>query len=88
MKDYRRVPTSIAVYDIIRTQHPELVVLSTYTNNTASKGIACTSYGFVGCVYPLLEIESQWDLSEPWTPENTSDRYKYKYWLCYPLVNE
>ena len=79
MKDYRTVATSAEVWAVIRARHPELVPFGT----ASFEGDMCTSFGFKGADFPLMEARTTW---EP-DPERPSHRIneQHRYWLCIPI---
>lgn len=83
MSDYRLVETTKEVGDAIRKAHPELKVFSCFTE-TVGNCIAMTTWGFEGCDFPILEVETTWcsRLSEPHIRYDERTRF----WLCIGIL--
>lgn len=78
--EYRLIPTTSAVYIIIRDQHPELKVFSVSTR--LRSGYAMTEYGFEGVSIPLIRTVMRWDVSDTW--DRIIGTTKCEHFLCIP----
>ena len=75
---YGRILTSAEVFAVLMARHPELRVFGSYT--APDKGKMSTSYCFEQCDYPIIEIQTTWDIdTEGYGRKNE----KHKYWLCF-----
>ena len=89
MSTYRKVPTSVEVWAVIRAKHPELRVFGSYSApdgdrfGDPSKGVMITSFAFEDSDYPLIEAKTTWDID----PEKlyTRPNERHEYWLCVPV---
>ena len=77
MKDYKTVETSAKVWEVIRSQHPELRPFAT----ASFEGDMFTSYGFDGSDFPIMEARTTWEIS----PEHQRINQRSHYWLCVPI---
>ena len=82
---YGRIPTSAEVFAVIRARHPELRVFGSYTATDGSdydpsRAKMSTSYCFEQYDYPVIEIQTTWDI-----PSDGYDRKneRHEYWLCF-----
>ena len=88
MSDYKRVPTSTAVWEAIRARHPDLRVFGSYSapcgdqSGGPSKGFMVTSYGLDIGDYPIIEERTAWDIDPDDPGKRTNEHYRY--WLCLP----
>lgn len=86
MSDYKRVKTSPEVWAVIRARHPEMVVFGSYSAPDGdfyvnqSIGKMFTSFGFRGHDYPVIEVETTWDIVGL-----KRENEKHDYWLCLPI---
>ena len=87
MSDYKRVPTSTAVWEAIRARHPDLRVFGSYSapcsdNGDTRKGRMVTSYGLDIGDYPIIEAHTTWDIDNDAPQKRVNERHQY--WLCLP----
>ena len=89
MSDYKRVPTSAEVWAVIRARHPEMRVFGSYSApdgdqfGDPSKGKMFTSYGFEHGDFPVMDVQTTWDI-DPNAPHKRPNE-RHEYWLCLPV---
>lgn len=70
MTDYSRLITSAEVYAVIMARHRDQMVSfatfsdphGTFNNGPGEVGRMDTVWGIAGCDYPILEINTRWDI--------------------------
>jgi hypothetical protein len=89
--EWGRVTTSAEVWAVIRARHAdELVPFSSLSEPDGNpfgrpdEGRMMTEYGFKDADYPLLGVDTRWDID----PETRYKRLneKTEYWLCVPII--
>ena len=92
MNDYRRVVTSAEVFAVIRARHTSMKVFGGYSapdgdwSGDPNKGKMFTSYGFERGDYPVIEIQTTWDIDHEHPEKRFNERHEY--WLCLPVKED
>lgn len=89
MSEYKQVKTSAHIWAAIHARHPEMVVFGQYSApdggefSNPDEGKMFTSYGFKDSDYPIIAIQTTWDIN----PEKRHHRLneRHEYWLCLPI---
>lgn len=86
MSKIKKIKTTPEVYAVIRASHPELIIFGTYSAPGGSYyhpdiGIMRTSYGFKESEWPIIEVETRWDID---IDIDTGKDKVSEYWLYVP----
>lgn len=88
MTDYSRLITSAEVYAVIMVRHGDQMRAfatfsdpeGTFNGGSGERGRMDTTWGIEGCDYPILEINTTWDI-DPEKPHKRVDQVS-SYFLC------
>lgn len=81
MTDYARLTTSAEVYAVIMAKHRDQMAAfatfsdpdGTFNGGPGVVGRMDTVWGIAGCDYPILEIQTRWDI-DPTQPHKRVDQ--------------
>ena len=90
--DYKTVQTTVEVWCAIRQAHPELIVYGSFSApdgnyfGNQNEGKMFTSFCFKQGNFPIIEVETTWQVDREDPTYRT--REQSRYWLCLPVIED
>lgn len=85
MTDYTRLATSAEVYAVIMAKHRDQMASfatfsdpdGTFNGGPGAVGRMDTVWGIAGCDYPILEIQTRWDIDPEQPHKRVNQAHSY-----------